>query len=112
MCARETFISYFALTRNGGTTDDSGKRFGCYQQDHSNLLRRLATSRPQESLSERSELFRPRSGQVNDEVKRGRLVSLEGLPFAFHAEHGENNNSHLGFQVAFSKLPNFNRGMY
>ena len=24
--ARETFISYFALNRNGGTTDDSGRR--------------------------------------------------------------------------------------
>ena len=25
------------LTRNEETTDDSGKHFGCYQQDHSNL---------------------------------------------------------------------------
>ena len=27
------------VTRNEGTTDDSGKRFGCYQQEHSNLHR-------------------------------------------------------------------------
>ena len=32
---------------------------------------RLATSRPQEFLSKRSELFRPRSGQARDEVARG-----------------------------------------
>ena len=53
------------------------------------LIARLATNRPQEFLSERSELFRPRSGQASDEVARGRLVSLEGLPFAFPAKHGE-----------------------
>ena len=54
---RETFISYFALNRNGGTTDDSGRRFGCYQRDNSNLLRRLATSRRHEFLSERRPSF-------------------------------------------------------
>ena len=40
------------------------------------LIARLATSRPQEFFSQRSELFRPRSGQASDEVRRGRLVSL------------------------------------
>ena len=55
--ARETFFSYFALNRNGGTTDDSGRRFGCYQRDNSNLLRRLATSRPHEFLSEQRPSF-------------------------------------------------------
>ena len=55
--ARETFFSYFALNRNGGTTDDSGRRFGCYQRDNSNLLRRLATSRHHEFLSEQRPSF-------------------------------------------------------
>ena len=32
---------------------------------------RFATSRPHESLSDQSELFRPRSGQASNEVKRG-----------------------------------------
>ena len=36
--ARETFIST-SLARNEETTDDSGKHFGCYQQQHSNLHR-------------------------------------------------------------------------
>ena len=36
--ARETFISTF-LTRNGGTTDESKKRLGCYQQEQFNLPR-------------------------------------------------------------------------
>ena len=31
---------------------------------------RLATSRPPELLRERSEVFRPRSGQASDEVSR------------------------------------------
>ena len=97
--ARETFISYFALTRNGATTDDSGRHFGCYQQDHSNLLRGL-----HEFLSERSELFRPRSGQASDEVTRGRLVSLEGLPFAFLVKHsnvGRSITRIWGFRLHF-----------
>ena len=38
--ARETTL----LTRNEGTTDVSGKRFGCYQQDHSNLHRENSVS--------------------------------------------------------------------
>ena len=32
------------LTRNERTTDESGKRFGCYQQDHSNLHRENSVS--------------------------------------------------------------------
>ena len=36
--ARETFISTF-LTRNEGTTDESKKRLGCYQQEQFNLPR-------------------------------------------------------------------------
>ena len=32
------------LTRNEGTTNDSGKRFGCYQQDHPNLHRENSVS--------------------------------------------------------------------
>ena len=36
--ARETFISTF-LTRNEGTTDESKKRLGCYQQEQLNLAR-------------------------------------------------------------------------
>ena len=50
---------------------------------------RIAASRPHEFLSEQSELCRPRSRQASDEVARGRLVSLERLPFAFPAKHGE-----------------------
>ena len=39
---------------------------------------------------------------ASDEVARGRLVSLEGLPFAFRAKNGEWRDSHLGFQVSFA----------
>ena len=92
LCVQEK-LSYFALTRNGGTTDDSRRHFGCYQLDHSNFLRRLATSGPHEFLSERRELFRPRNGQASDEVTRGRLVSLEGLPFAFRVKHSNMGRS-------------------
>ena len=37
-CKENFGISYFALTRNGGTTDDLGRRFRCYHHDRSNLL--------------------------------------------------------------------------
>lgn len=37
-CATKLSFSSL-LTRNEGTTDDSGKRFGCYQQNHCNLHR-------------------------------------------------------------------------
>ena len=36
--ARETFIFYFP-NRDEGTTDESKKRLGCYQQEHFNLPR-------------------------------------------------------------------------
>ena len=39
---------------------------------------------------------------ASDEVARGRLVSLDGLPFAFRAKNGEWRDSHLGFPVSFS----------
>ena len=115
MRARETFISYYALTRNGGTTDDSGRHFGCYKQDHSNLLRRLATSGPHEFLSERSELFlaakRPRERRSNERSTClawvvAICVSRQTL------KHGEKHYPHLEFQVAFSRVPDFNGGMY
>ena len=38
LCKGNLGFSYFAPTRNGGTTDDFGRRFRCYQQDRSNLL--------------------------------------------------------------------------
>ena len=38
VCKGNLGFSYFAPTRNGGTTDDFGRRFRCYQQDRSNLL--------------------------------------------------------------------------
>ena len=66
------------------------------------LIARLPTGRPHEFLSERSELFRPRSGHASDEVANGRLVSLEGLPFTFPAKHGEWRDWPLEFQVAFA----------
>ena len=37
---------------------------------------RLATSRPPEFLGERSELFRPRRGQGNDELARGHPCAI------------------------------------
>ena len=37
-CATKLSFSSL-LTRNEGTTDDSGKRFGCYQHNHCNLQR-------------------------------------------------------------------------
>ena len=37
-CKGNVGNSYFALTKNGGTTDHLGRRFRCYQQDRSNLL--------------------------------------------------------------------------
>ena len=43
---------------------------------------------------------RPTASDV--EVARGRLVSLDGLPFAFRAKNGEWRDSHLGFQVSFA----------
>ena len=39
-------------------------------------LRRLAASRPHEFLSERGELFRPRSGQASNEVEGGLHLTL------------------------------------
>ena len=61
---------------------------------------RLATSRP---LGERSEPFlAAKRPTASDEVARGRLVSLEGFPFAFRAKNGEWRDSHLGFPVSFS----------
>ena len=38
LCKGNLGFSYFAPTRNGGTTDDLGRRFRCYQQDRSNFL--------------------------------------------------------------------------
>ena len=59
---------------------------------------RLATSRP---LGERSEPFlAAKRPTASDEVARGRLVSRQGLPFAFRAKNGEWRDSHLGFQVS------------
>ena len=59
---------------------------------------RLATSQP---LGERSEPFlAAKRPTASDEVARGRLVSREGLPFAFRAKNGEWRDSHLGFQVS------------
>ena len=75
--ARETFISYFALNRNGGTTDDSGRRFGCYQRDNSNLFRRLATSRPHEFLSEQRPSFL--GCEAAKRVAKSREVDLSHL---------------------------------
>ena len=63
---------------------------------------RLAASRPHEFLSEQSELFRPRSRQASDEVARGRLVSLERLPFAFPTKHGELHDWPWGIQAPFA----------
>ena len=54
-------------------------------------------------LCERSEPFlAAKRPTASDEVARGRLVSLEGLPFAFRAKNGEWRDSHLGFQVSFA----------
>ena len=56
---------------------------------------RLATSRP---LGERSEpCLAAKRPTASVEVARGRLVSLDGLPFAFRAKSGEWRDSHLGF---------------
>ena len=63
-------------------------------------MNRLATSRP---LGEGSEPFlAAKWPTASDEVARGRLVSLEGFPFAFRAKSGEWRDSHLGFQVSFA----------
>ena len=67
-----------------------------------NNLVRLATSRPLviELASEpRLAAKRP---TASDEVARGRLVSLDGLPFALRAKNVEWRDSHLGFQVSFA----------
>ena len=65
-----------------------------------NSLTRLATSRP---LSERSEpCLAAKRPTASDEVARGRLVSLDGFPFAFRAKNGELRDFHLGFQVSFA----------
>ena len=77
-CACEGFfISYFAFTRNGGTTDDLGRRFGCYQQDHSNLLRRLATSRPHKFFRQRRASFL--SCEAAKRATKSREVALSSL---------------------------------
>ena len=61
---------------------------------------RLATSRP---LGERSEpILAANRPTASDEVARGRLVSLDGFPFAFRAKNGEWRDSHLGLQVSFA----------
>ena len=38
-CKGNFHIYLYSLTRNEGTTDDSGRHFGCYQQQHSSLHR-------------------------------------------------------------------------
>ena len=61
---------------------------------------RLTTSRP---LGERSEpCLAAKRPNASNEVARGRLVSLDGFPFAFRAKNGEWHDSHLGFQVSFA----------
>ena len=61
---------------------------------------RLATSWP---LGERSQpCLATKRPTASDEVARGRLVSLDGFPFAFRAKNGEWRDSHLGFQVSFA----------
>ena len=63
-------------------------------------VHRLATSRP---LGGRSEpCLAAKRPTASDEVARGRLVSLDGFPFAFRAKNGEWRDSHLGFQVSFA----------
>ena len=65
---------------------------------HKTLASRLATSRP---LGERGEpCLAAKWPTASDEVARGRLVSLDGFPFAFRAKNGEWRDSHLGFQVS------------
>ena len=74
--------------------------------------RRLATSRPQEFLSERGELFRPRSGQVSDEVPRGRLMSrLRGFHLRFAPNMGSSVTPIWGFRLHL-RVPDFKGGMY
>ena len=62
---------------------------------------RLATSRPLGEQSADRALFGREAADPSDEVARGRLVSLDGFSFAFHAKNGEWRDSHLGFQVSF-----------
>ena len=77
-----TLANAVALTKSGPKT----------------LASRLATSRP---LGERSEpCLAAKRPTASDEVARGRLVSLDGFPFAFRAKNGEWRDSHLGFQVS------------
>ena len=65
---------------------------------HKTLASRPATSRP---LGERGEpCLAAKRTTASDEVARGRLVSLDGFPFAFRAKNGEWRDSHLGFQVS------------
>ena len=47
---------------------------------------------------------------ASDEVARGRLVLLQGFPFAFRAKNREWPDSQLGFQVLLRVL-DFNGGM-
>ena len=61
---------------------------------------RLAISRPLGKWSE--PCLATKRPTVSDEVTRGRLVSLDGFPFAFHAKKGELRDLHLGFQVSFA----------
>ena len=64
----------------------------------SSLSSRLATSG---TLRERSEPFlAAKRSTANDEVARGRLVSLAGFSIVFRAKNGEWRDSHLGFQVS------------
>ena len=63
-------------------------------------VRRLATSRP---LGGRSvPCLAAKRPTASAEVASGRLVSLDGFPFAFRAKNGEWRDSHLGFQVSFA----------
>ena len=64
------------------------------------LVHRLA---PRLCLGERSEPFlAAKRPTASEELARGRFVSLEGFPFAFHAKNREWRDSHLGFQVSFA----------
>ena len=87
--ARETFISTF-LTRNEGTTDESKKRLGCYQQEQFNLPREYSVFDSSHCIvnNRNIKMRRRREGQTSNSLT------------------GQNNNFARASHVLFGRGPN------
>ena len=78
--SRDASLILGSLRHDDHGNENGKKAIGLDKSKQQRCIR-LATSRPHEFLGERSDPFRPRSGQARDEVARGpaHIKSDEGL---------------------------------